>query len=1166
MKHMKKNFSTFQLFNLSTLAFTALCAANASGAMGTSALTGSTRELNGGTIYTMSEDVTINAAAGVSALTVKSAGAGEGSIVVIDIQGGHTLTVKGGDATGKTGAGAGILLPEGMTLFVTGKGKLNATGGNAANGGNGTAGDGAYQHQGDTSIMQSGGGSHGADGGGGAGAGIGGNGGAGASGGEGTGSEGRSVKLDKEYPKDGKNGNGASGGSNGVAGGSVFILGDISATVKGGSNGLAGSESSTWGTHALQLSSNDHWFSGGGGPGGAGGGGGAASAIGGGGGGSGGSGSFLKVDDWDDRGNLNLLDADGNMDTGAIRGGRGGNGGGAKNPDGSASGGGTKSDGQVGRKHKNYEADLQESTAGNGGNGSEGFVKGGEGSLYVLPSVGLSMSPYRASDGVDNLPQNNFLSVTVTLDLGLKNASGANATTTFQQPFANKMQAIGDAEVNGVNPRVKRPGYRFAGFWTTPGEGGTCVYGPDYKPTQMLSPYTQNLTLYARWEVDSSVLAVTSSGDAASTLDVYGNEAITLRDAVNALVANSELVGPDGRRRVTFEKLDVSNRVVRLSSAIVIPSGTRSFEINGLVTLETDEMGVQIIAGSNSPVFVFQGAASDEGGVFSLVDLNIQEANVSDGSHGGAVRISGGASVSIDACSFIENTINGSASNGGAISVADGSELLVSATTFSGNKSSNRGAAVQVNGAYAFFVNTTFSGNNGGGIMEDGGGQIDLLNCTFAKNTANNSGKSIYSAGAAAKIRAVNCVFADAPAVSMNGGGEFTTYWCTMDAEPAKVFAQSGSPLAQIVAGVKHVIYQPLGGEAAGNEDAAEIYYDPSYENIRAVGRDGTSVTLAGHPDKAQMPFVLDELQAVRTAPVRGAIRLAVGTAPVTVELDGVLYNEDGTPRANETVPASVTVFYSDGDAPATNMVIKTADYGVFGLSVPVDGSDGLAHNVTAVSVDALGPEPISVTMAPYALTASSVELLASNDYLPLYGDAVSIGNLAAGSISVTNSLNARSAASFTAGALKGFDEIDLERVDVAGGTLDWLGGQLPAAKSETFANLAEMTVGGGADADAAGTLSGRATRSWKAANDGFIQLQARCADPANTTLKLELLDAGGAVAAEVTPEGKIGNASAMRRFVWTVPVRKGDSLRLTMSAGELTLVKAQFIYFGVPE
>ena len=118
-----------------------MASAGAQGAMGTSALTSSTRELNGGTIYTMSEDVTINAAEGASALTVKSAGSGEGRVVVIDIQNGHTLTVKGGNANGKTGAGAGILLPEGMTLFVTGKGKLNATGGNAANGGNGAEGE-----------------------------------------------------------------------------------------------------------------------------------------------------------------------------------------------------------------------------------------------------------------------------------------------------------------------------------------------------------------------------------------------------------------------------------------------------------------------------------------------------------------------------------------------------------------------------------------------------------------------------------------------------------------------------------------------------------------------------------------------------------------------------------------------------------------------------------------------------------------------------------------------------------------------------------------------------------------------------------------------------------------------------------------------------------------
>ena len=291
-----------------------------------------------------------------------------------------------------------------------------------------------------------------------------------------------------------------------------------------------------------------------------------------------------------------------------------------------------------------------------------------------------------------------------------------------------------------------------------------------------------------------------------------------------------------------------------------------------------------------------------------------------------------------------------------------------------------------------------------------------------------------------------------------------------------------------------------------------------------------------------------------------------VGTAPVTVELDGVLLDTAGRPRANETVPTQVTVAYSDGEAAPTDMVIKTAENGVFGLSVPVDGSDGLAHNVTGVKVDALGPDSIAVTMAPYALTAASAELLGSNDYVPLYGDAIAIGNVVAQSISATNSFDARAAGSFTAGELKGFGQIDLEHVAVAGGALDWMGGKLPAARSDAFANLAEMTVGGGADADAVGTISGSQTRSWKAAGDGFFQLQARCQNPANTTVKLELLDGNGSPVVEVTPEGALGNAYGMRRFLWTVPVRGGDSVRLTMSAGELTLVKGQFIYFGVPE
>ena len=248
------------------LAAVVMSSAGVFGAMGTGSLTSSTRELSGGMIYTVNDDVTINGDAGASALTVKSAGSGEGSIVVIDIQNGHVLTVNGGNANGQTGAGAGILLPEGMTLFVTGNGTLNATGGNAAGGGNGWSGQDAYQEQKENKRFWNGRGGDGGYGGGGAGAGIGGNGGNGANGGGGHNLEIRTVDT-KGYPANGGNGSSASGGSNGATGGNVFILGDISATVKGGGSASAGSASSSWGKHVLDTFSNDDWFAGGGGPG-----------------------------------------------------------------------------------------------------------------------------------------------------------------------------------------------------------------------------------------------------------------------------------------------------------------------------------------------------------------------------------------------------------------------------------------------------------------------------------------------------------------------------------------------------------------------------------------------------------------------------------------------------------------------------------------------------------------------------------------------------------------------------------------------------------------------------------------------------------------------------------------------------------------------------------
>jgi hypothetical protein len=96
--------------------------------------------------------------------------------------------------------------------------------------------------------------------------------------------------------------------------------------------------------------------------------------------------------------------------------------------------------------------------------------------------------------------------------------------------------------------------------------------------------------------------------------------------------------------------------------------------------------------------------------------------------------------------------------------------------------------------------------------------------------------------------------------------------------------------------------------------------------------------------------------------------------------------------------------------------------------------------------------------------------------------------------------------------------------------------------------------------------------RVWKAANDGFFQLQARAQKPQDGEVRLYLFCQGVADPVVVTEMGRAGNSDNLRRLLWTVPVRAGDRVELAIGPAsgiarfELTSVKAQFIYFGVPE
>ena len=296
--------------------------------------------------YYVTEDLTFTN-------TIEGAGQGSGMYVQagrtvnLYIPAGVTLTVKGADAQGTTGAGAGILLPEGSTLNIIGAGTLVATGGNAANGQDGSRGtDGHLDEESvDTWFLGKkiycGYGGAGGYGGGGAGAGI------GTAGGQGGAGASAPLTASESYAEweggDLPGVVGVAGGEGGTAAamGTLNIEATITQNINGGAMGTGGAAgwpgnvSTTGGeieftgvefVNGIPIPTfdiSDMQAVAGGGGGGGGAGGGSAQAIGtggagGGGGASGASGSACAHNSW-------LNDYWGSVGAGGGAGGRGEN-------------------------------------------------------------------------------------------------------------------------------------------------------------------------------------------------------------------------------------------------------------------------------------------------------------------------------------------------------------------------------------------------------------------------------------------------------------------------------------------------------------------------------------------------------------------------------------------------------------------------------------------------------------------------------------------------------------------------------------------------------------------------------------------------------------------------------------------------------------------------
>lgn len=300
---------------------------------------------------------TLNANAGVSGLKINA-----GAIVTLYING--NVTIRGGNANGSTGAGAGIEVPANSTLKIKGSGTLNVYGGNSvtslpgSNGGNGSASKGS---------RSPGNGGAGGAGSGGAGAGIGGRGGNGGAGGVET--------------NGGEAASGAAGsaGSSGTTSGMIMLLGSVNVNASGGSAGTPYSTSATGGYgDSWDGTARDCQRAGGGGGGGAGGAGYSAPGIGGGGAGGGGGGAGGK-------GHGDSAYYSSEADAG---GGGGGGGGIGANGYGATGIGGDGNNGAKGNPGVNNSGGTGGSgnhdrgPAGTGGNGASGGYGGSTNDLY----------------------------------------------------------------------------------------------------------------------------------------------------------------------------------------------------------------------------------------------------------------------------------------------------------------------------------------------------------------------------------------------------------------------------------------------------------------------------------------------------------------------------------------------------------------------------------------------------------------------------------------------------------------------------------------------------------------------------------------------------------------------------------------------------------------
>jgi len=438
--------------------------------------------------------------------------------------------------------------------------------------------------------------------------------------------------------------------------------------------------------------------------------------------------------------------------------------------------------------------------------------------------------------------------------------------------------------------------------------------------------------------------------------------------------------------------------------------------------------------------------------------------------------------------------------------IAAGGCTYVGCCTFSGLKAAS---AIQANGTFDLCVvyDCGFVANSVKQVLLNGGsGKLIAFNNSFV-----SGGSGVLSVGAATLM------------------SNLTSYPSPAAGDVAVSF---GPVLSERINGVTHSYARPQ--DASTAMGGCWFWLDDRSDRVGYTPGDTSDGYTALFGQQATMRVEIDQLQRLRRYRARGSV--AVADPPAAV-FDG-RYSQTGV-----TKTATATVAYDDNTTTAVSQALRTDANGFFVETVKLVGEDVRVRTATnlALSVEGSTLASMRIPRLPYALSSVDADRLETDSGLRVEGGGAYVATLTAGRAEA-NRLTAYDAV--TAGKVAEFGSFRLDGVDLAkGGALSFM----KAVKGNGIAtfNPADLTVTGADVITGTFTSSSGGACTTTAPGDGFALIRAT-----GDGIRVSV---GDFVVTE-------GYSSGGKYGLWTVPVRKGETVSVKATPADCTVY---YVLFG---